>query len=436
MRRRPAQLLAIALALLVAAPLLAQYSIKNIDIHGAAPYTDAEVLTVCGLQPGQRMTHDSLANAAQHLLDTGVFADTTVSLGGTGLARTVYITLKPLPASAMAPAGFANFVWWTPAELDAALRQQVPFYRGAIPAAGNLPDSVNAALTAMLSSKGVHSAVVNGPVQPTDRHPVLTWEFRLDDPTVRLAAINVTGAPATLAAAMQRIVNRAIGSRYNEGLNRDPMNEPLGEPIADLLLEPLRDAGYLDAQLTGITRSIAPANAGYAVTYNATLVPGEPLHVAALSWQPTPIYAQDAFTHYAKLHAGDLASQQALLLTEQPIVNAYLHLGYLDAFVDAHPHEDAAAHTVRYALEVVPGEIYRIKSVTPLHLSAEAQKDFDKGWLLKPGTPYDPLYVANFLTNNTALRSLAGYASSFQAAADPLTHLVDLTINFVHTGGN
>jgi outer membrane protein insertion porin family len=72
--------------------------------------------------------------------------------------------------------------------------------------------------------------------------------------------------------------------------------------------------------------------------------------------------------------------------------------------------------------------------VTPLNLSAAAQKDFDFGWLLKPGAAYDPLYTANFLTKNTALRSLAGYTASFQAAADSQTHLVDLTINFIHTG--
>jgi outer membrane protein insertion porin family len=430
---RPA-LCTVALLPLLALPAAAQYSIKAIEIHGAAPYTDAEVLTVCGLQPGQKMTHDSLANAAQHLLDTGVFADTTVSLGGTGFTRTVFIALKPLPASSMALAGFANFVWWTPAELDAALRHQVPFYRGGIPAAGNLPDSVNAALTAMLSARGVHGTVINGPVQPTDQHPQLTWEFRLDDPSVRLASVNLTGAPPALTAAMDRAVKHATGSRYNEGLNRDPMNEPLGEPIADLLLEPLRNAGYSDAQLTSITRSVAPASAGYVVTYNAILVSGGPFHVAALTWQPTSIYAQDAFMRDAKLHTSDLASQQALLDTEQPIVNAYLHLGYIDAYVDPHAQEDAAVHTVSYALEVIPGEIYRLKSVTPLHLSAEAQKDFDAGWLLKPGMPYDPLYVAKFLTNNTALRKLAGYTSSFQAAADPQTHLVDLTIVFAYTG--
>jgi outer membrane protein insertion porin family len=89
---------------------------------------------------------------------------------------------------------------------------------------------------------------------------------------------------------------------------------------------------------------------------------------------------------------------------------------------------------VTYSLQVTPGEIYHLKSVTPLNLSTAAQKDFDFGWLLKPGAAYDPLYTANFLTNNTALRNLAGYTASFQAAADSQTHLVELTINFIRTG--
>jgi hypothetical protein len=130
-----------------------------------------------------------------------------------------------------------------------------------------------------------------------------------------------------------------------------------------------------------------------------------------------------------------LASQKSLLETKQAILNAYLHLGYLDAYVDAHPQKDATAHTVSYSLQVIPGETYHLKTVTPLNLSAAAQKDFDFGWLLKPGVAYDPLYTSNFLTNNTALRNLAGYTASFQAAADSQTHLVDLTINFIRTGG-
>lgn len=424
MRTSPLRLVSFVtfLASTLSTAALAQYSIQNIEIHGAAPYTEAEVLAVSGLQPGQRMSHDSLGNAAQHLLDTGVFGDASIELTGAGMARTVVISLKPLPPSSFVPATFANFVWWTPTELDAALRQRVPFYRGGVPPAGNLPDSINAVLTAMLAQKGVHGSVSNASVPATNLHPQLTWEFRLDDPAVRLVSLSLSGTPAAFAPAIQRIAEHLSGSLLNDS------------DVADQILAPLHDAGYIDAQLTNISTALEPAASGYAVHYSATVVPGEIFHVNAIAWQPTSIYAQDAFAHDAKLHSGAIASQNSLLETEQAILNAYLHLGYLDAFVDAHPTKDFATRTISYSLQITPGEVYHVKSVTPLNLSATAQKDFDFGWLLKPGTAYDPLYTASFLTQNTALRNLAGYTASFQAAADSQTHLVDLTINFVRTG--
>ena len=400
----------------------AQYSIQKIEIHGAAPYAEAEVLQVSGLQVRQLMSHASLGNAAQHLLDTGVFADASIELTGTGMARTVVISLKPLPETSLVPATFANFPWWAPSELGAAIRQRVPFYRGGIPPAGNLPDSVDAALTAMLAEKGVHGTVSNASVAATNLHPQLTWEFHLDDPTVRLASLSLSGTPAAFAPTMQRVAQHLSGSQFND------------RAVADQILAPLHDAGYIDAQLTNVSTTLEPASSGYSVRYSATVLPGELFHVNAIAWQPTSIYAQDAFTHDAKLHSGELASQKSLLETEQAILNAYLHLGYLDAFVDAHPQKDPAARTVSYSLEVTPGDVYHVKSVTPLNLSAAAQKDFDFGWLLKPGAAYDPLYTASFLTNNTALRSLAGYTAAFQAAADSQTHLVDLTITFFRAG--
>ena len=136
----------------------------------------------------------------------------------------------------------------------------------------------------------------------------------------------------------------------------------------------------------------------------------------------------------AKLHPGDIASDKLLLETLAPIDAAYRHQGYMDVVVDPGAKLDSTAHTVSYTVSVTPGEQYRLRSVTPLNLSPEARKDFDAGWRMNPGDLYDPQYVASFLKNNTALRSLAGYAASFQATADPQTHQVDLTIKFIRTG--
>lgn len=254
------------LVLTLSTTAFSQYSIQGIEIHGAAPYSDAEVLQVSGLRPGQMMSHDSLGNAAQHLLDTGVFADASIQLTGSGRARTVLIELKPLPATSLVPATFANLVWWTRAELDATLRQRVPFYRGGILPAGNLPDTIDAALTSMLAEKGVHGTVTNASIAPTNAHPQLTWEFCLDDPSVHLASATLTGTPPALTPAMQRVIQHIGGSPYND------------RTVTDQLLAPLRDAGYLDAQLTGSTTTVEPATSGYSVHYTATVVPGQIFH--------------------------------------------------------------------------------------------------------------------------------------------------------------
>jgi outer membrane protein assembly factor BamA len=416
---------AAALLCLTSLPVLAQYTVGKVVIRGGAPYTDAELAAVSGMQAGQMLGHDSLAMAAQHLLDTGVFDDTEVSLSGDGKARTVVFALKTTPLAKMMPASFANFVWWTPDQLTAAIHSRVPLYRGRLPDAGNLPDLVQGALTQMLAAKGIKATVSHATVEPTSAHPVRVVDFRIDAPSVHLQSATLSGAPPELAADMQRATTRFAGWAYNEGLT--------GDTLEDRLLAPLRKAGYIAAALDDIHRDPAVTADRISVAYSAHVQPGAVYKVSAIDWSATPVFSADDFAHNAKLHAGDIASQPALQQTEGSIVAVYRAKGYLDAFIEAAPKLDAA-HTVAYTLSANPGEQYHLHSVTPLNLSEAARHDFDAGWRLKPGDVYDEHYVATFLTSNTALRNLAGYTASFQADADPQTHLVDLTINFVVTG--
>jgi hypothetical protein len=75
-----------------------------------------------------------------------------------------------------------------------------------------------------------------------------------------------------------------------------------------------------------------------------------------------------------------------------------------------------------------------VHEITANNLDPAAQKDFDRGFLMKAGELYNPEYAATFLKRNTALLALAGYSASFKAYADPNTHTVDLVINFVRGG--
>jgi outer membrane protein insertion porin family len=131
------------------------------------------------------------------------------------------------------------------------------------------------------------------------------------------------------------------------------------------------------------------------------------------------------------LHPGDLASPVTLAKAVDLIATAYHKDGYNDALVAPHPMIDKGAGRVSYTFTVTPGEIYHVRSVTPVNLSAAQQADYTRGWRLRPGDVYNPVYIATFLKQNTALRSFESCSASFKAISEPETRLVDVTVTFV-----
>jgi outer membrane protein assembly factor BamA len=415
-----------ALILVTSLSALAQkYPINKITIKGGAPYTDDEILTLAQFKPGDVMTIDTLANPAQHLLDTGMFDSAEMALGGPG-NRTAILDLKPTPLDKLLPASFENFAWWSAEEIREEIHKRVPIYRGVCSDAGNLPDLIQAALEQMVADKGVQAVTTHIIVEPTTDHPTRVVNFKIQKPAVTLASINLTGTPPALAAAMQQLTTHMTHSRYNEGLT--------GLTTEDLLLLPAREAGYITANLTNIQRNITASPASIAIAYSAQMTAGESYKVSTITWDPTPVYSAEAFAKDAKLHAGDVASVKQLRETEGKALTAYRAKGYIDAYIDPAPKLDDAAHTVAYALHAIPGEVYRVRSVTPHGLSPEAQQEFDANWQMKPNDVYDESYVVHFLANINSFKHLTFYAGGFRSVGDPETRLIDVTINFFPVG--
>jgi outer membrane protein insertion porin family len=419
-------------ALILLAPFIApfaahaQYSIATVTFKHPGPYTHAELLASSGLEPGQALMHDSLGNAAQRLLNTGLFSDATIDYASTGKARDIVVDLKPIPLEKLLPASFENLVWFTPDELTAGIHARVPLYRGVASDAGTLPDDIQSALQQMLTAKGITAALSHAIIEPTNLHPQLTVNFKVDTPMVLFGKANLTGVPDALKTDTLQSLQRLDGAPYNEGLT--------GVTIEDTVLTPARSAGYLNAKLQDIQRSPTPTSNGLAVTYAATFIPGDAYKVSTITWNPTPLYSAADFARDAKLHPGDPASDSALRNTEAPISKAYLLQGYLDVYVLPHPVLDAANHTVAYTLTTVPGDIYHLHSVNVDGLSPQARALFDADWPMKPGDPYSDIVVNTYLIKHAAQPLFRTYGPTFRAVGDPQTHLVDLTLTFTPNG--
>jgi outer membrane protein assembly factor BamA len=128
---RSVRLAFLALYLLVPSIQLSAQTFKlpAITFTGAPAFSQADLLKISGLHPGAISTQAEVQVAAQHLSDTGLFADVHYESNTKGL---VY-TLKPMPSDNLLTASFPNLVWWTPEELTAALKTRVPLYIGTVP---------------------------------------------------------------------------------------------------------------------------------------------------------------------------------------------------------------------------------------------------------------------------------------------------------------
>jgi len=426
---RPIRVLA---TLLLLTPFIAhaQYSIASVTFKHPGPYTTPELLAVSGLEAGQLLNANSLGNAAQHLLDTGLFSDATIDYTGTGMRRGIVVDLKPIPLDKLLPASFENFVWFTPDELTAGIHAHVPLYRGVASDAGTLPDDIQSALQQMLVAKGINATLSHSILEPTNEHPIRVISFRIDEPSVRILTAHVSmvapqGAAAALTPGLQQALNLAPRHPFNEGLS--------GLTLEDILLDPFRRAGYIQSSLDNLQRTVAPSPTDpkiFLVTYTARIVTGDPWKISTLTWNPTPLYSAADFARDTKLHPGDLANDTALLNLEGLISAAYLSHGYLDVYLLPHPVPDTTANTVAYTLEPIPGDIYRLKAVNVTGLPPSAQKAFDTAWTMKAGDPYSEIAVNIFIRKNMGQPVFQPYNLNYGASVDPDTHLVDLTLTF------
>jgi outer membrane protein assembly factor BamA len=422
--------------LLLAVPLAAhaQYSIATVTFQHPGPYTHAELLAASGLEPGQALMHDSLGNAAQRLLNTGLFSDAEIDYTGTGKARDIVVDLKPIALDKLLPASFENLVWFTRDELTAGIHAHVPLYRGVASDAGTLPDDIQSALQQMLVAKGITATLSHAIIEPTNPHPLRVISFRIEQPSIRLNTVHLSilepiAAHTALTPGFQQGASTASRNPFNEGLS--------GLTLQDSLLSSARSAGYIQATLDNLQCTVAPSPTDpqtLLATCSARIVTGDSYKVSSLTFSPTPLYSAADFARDAKLHTGDLASDAALRDTEAPISNAYLLQGYIHAYITSNPVIDPTAHTVAYTLRVVPGEVYRLETLTVTGLSPSAQKAFDTAWTMKAGDPYSEMAVNIFIRKNIAQPAFQPYSLGYSASFDPDTHLVDLTLTFTPNG--
>ena len=410
-----------AFALLCLATLSAsaqKYSFKAVTFSGYTASSQADLLAASGLTPSGQASAADLQAAAQKLNQTGLFAHIGYKLDGQTLSFQIE------PATGLLPARFDNFAWLAPSDINSLLHARVPLYNGKLIAGSGLEQQVSDALTAMATEQHLDAKVDPVPVVDLKTNQPVAESFRLASPAVVLSTLTLDGASPDQAVKLAPIVQAAAGQEYSLATSADTLTAAI--------LNVYRNQGYLDARVTKINAlapSLTPDRVSVPMT--ATIDEGGQYRIGRLTLAGSVLMSQEEFQKKTVLKTGDVANQELLRRTLLSISSPYRNKGYIRAKIAAVPTLDAATHVASYAIDVTPGEQFRLGKVELANVTDTQRAQFAQVWKMSTGDPYDESYTNNFLVRNKAtLHAFDGYSAGYKQYEHEDTHVVDLVVTF------
>ncbi len=156
-------LLLVALIFFAPATYSQTAALREIHVEGLKVLSEPQFVQLTGLTVGSQVGRKDLQDAADILVESGLFAK--VNYNFTTPQDAVILTFH-VEENPRLKVSYDNFPWFSDSELTDAIRASLPFYDGTLPEAGAVVDLAGNSLSAFLISKGtaatiVHEVVVN-----------------------------------------------------------------------------------------------------------------------------------------------------------------------------------------------------------------------------------------------------------------------------------
>ncbi len=361
------------------------FNLARIVVTGSRRYREDDLVRATGLSVNTEVTADDLQNAANHLGNSGAFASVQFLFKPAVGAKGVEADFQVTDAEKYLPAVFENFVWFSDQDLQDALHQAVPLFKGDIPNSGTMSDDVSAALRRFLASKGLPSEI-SYIMSATFGGPPNAYKFRVADANLKVSEVKLIGAARMAPEQLAKAVAPLKGADY------------LRSDVAIVLeknLTPIyHQRGYLKFAITEIKPKV---NDKSQVTVEATLAEGEQYRLAGLSWSGNTLISSDDLSKHITLKTGN--SVDALQLDRDLAQVRKLYEKFGREAVSIKPVSAFANDTVSYAFQVTEGDLYRMGKLEIEGVEPEQAHKLEQIWKLAEGQPYDATYVHQFIAD-------------------------------------
>ena len=359
------------------------FTLARVLVTGSQRYREEELVRATGLTVNTQVTADDLQNAANRLGNSGAFASVQFLFKAATGTKGVEADFQVKDAEKYLPAVFENFVWFSEQDLQEALHQAIPLFKGDIPSSGSMSDDVSAALSKFLASKGLPSEI-SYIMSANFGGPPTAYKFRVADANLKIRDVALAGAAHMAPDQLEKAVTPLKGTDY------------LRSDVAIVLeknLSPLyQQRGYLKFAITEIKPKVDDKSQ---VTVEATLSEGEQYRFAGLSWSGNTVISSDDLTKRITLKTGSPVDALQLDRDLAQVRKLYGKFGREAAIIK--PVPAFAGDTVSYAFQVTEGDLYHMGKLEIQGVEPEQAHKLEKIWKLAEGEPYDATYVHQFI---------------------------------------
>jgi len=367
------------------------YRLATMKFAGLNRFNETQASKATGLQTGDSVTQAQLAAAVDKLAKSGAFENVSFRYSTNG--NSLNVEFQVVEISKLLPCVFDNFVWFSDAELDKALRNRVSFYAGGVPESGATSEEVRVALRDMVRANGISGEVTVIPSIAGLGQPVSAFVYSVTGVAMPIRRIRFAGNAAITASSLEAASSQIIGRDYSVSF----VSQFAGAGLVPLY----RKQGYLRARFE--KPDGAPLHSNDTAIVQPVVVAlsaeeGSVFYWEKAEWTGNRIFTSEELNRLLGMKPKEVANQEKIDAGLTAIKRAYDTRGFIEAAVKPKEILDDTARLTIYDVALDEGAQFHLGMVHFEGLPEVASKELIKSWQLKPGDVYDASYPGTFVS--------------------------------------
>jgi outer membrane protein assembly factor BamA len=400
-------------------------NLASVEVTGSKRYASKQIVSVLAMKPGTQVTREDFQAGADTLSKTGLFSNVRYKFSTTPAGAKVTYEVSDAPTL---PVVFDNCVWFTDAEINAAIKSAVNLYDGTAPESGTTLDQVGDAISKLVLRRGVRGDVVHsvGSSPITDQREIV---FRVEGVELPVASVEFSDELAKTSRDLAERLTDIVGKPYS----RSAMETFEFEQMRPIYLAAARLRVKFPPVTARMEGTASDPNIARVIVI-APIEPGPVYTLGEITWNGNSAIPSEALARLITLKPGGPADGMAIEAAWVRVAEAYDKIGYLDAAANAKAEFDDTAARVSYAAVIAEGPQYRMGQLVLTGLSAEGERRIRNAWRIQPGTIFDQSVYEDFLTNGIK-EAFAGLPFHYDKIGrflqkDPQAAMVDVLLDF------